>query len=112
MKTHFKLFALPLFATTARILLTLVAVASSSSLASTPNFAVPEDTALRVRLDDTLTSADSEVGDPFSATDEARRAFHALRLRDGSPAYGSRAVFSRPRHSLKAESGLVINGNS
>jgi len=68
MKTHFKLFALPSFATTARILLTLVAVASSSSLASTPNFAVPEDTALRVRLDDTLTSADSEVGDPFSAT--------------------------------------------
>ena len=68
MKTHFKLFALPSFATTARILLILVAVASSSSLASTPNFAVPEDTALRVRLDDTLTSADSEVGDPFSAT--------------------------------------------
>src|SRR5208337_168636 len=29
---------------------------------------VPEDTALRIRLDDTLTSVDSEVGDPFSAT--------------------------------------------
>jgi hypothetical protein len=37
-------------------------------LASTANFAVPDDTALRIRLDDTLTSNDSEVGDPFSAT--------------------------------------------
>ena len=37
-------------------------------LASTPTFDVPEDTALRIRLDDTLTSVDSEVGDPFSAT--------------------------------------------
>ena len=36
--------------------------------ASTPNFNVPDDVALRIRLDDTLTSADSEVGDPFSAT--------------------------------------------
>lgn len=35
---------------------------------STPNFKVPEDTALRIRLDDTLTSVDSQVGDPFSAT--------------------------------------------
>lgn len=38
------------------------------ALASTPNFAVAQDVALRVRLDDTLTSVDSEVGDPFSAT--------------------------------------------
>ncbi len=37
-------------------------------LSSTPTFDVPEDTALRIRLDDTLTSVDSEVGDPFSAT--------------------------------------------
>ena len=36
--------------------------------ASTPNFSVPDDVALRIRLDDTLTSSDSEVGDPFSAT--------------------------------------------
>src|SRR4051794_34416814 len=41
---------------------------AASSLASTPNFAVPQDTTLRIRLDDTLTSTDSEVGDPFSAT--------------------------------------------
>src|SRR5208282_6802598 len=31
-------------------------------------FSVPDDVALRIRLDDTLTSTDSEVGDPFSAT--------------------------------------------
>lgn len=36
--------------------------------ASTPSFNVPDDVALRIRLDDTLTSVDSEVGDPFSAT--------------------------------------------
>lgn len=35
---------------------------------STQSFNVPDDVALRVRLDDTLTSVDSEVGDPFSAT--------------------------------------------
>ena len=32
------------------------------------HFSVPVDVALRIRLDDTLTSADSEIGDPFSAT--------------------------------------------
>jgi hypothetical protein len=56
----------------------LLMIASSTALASTPGFAVPEDTALRIRLDDTLTSVDSEVGDPFSATvvdqDEYRNA--------------------------------------
>ena len=46
----------------------LLPVASFSSPASTTNFAVPQDTAVRIRLDDTLTSTDSEVGDPFSAT--------------------------------------------
>lgn len=49
-------------------LLGLVIITDASSLASTQNFDVPEDTALRIRLDDTLTSVDSEVGDPFSAT--------------------------------------------
>jgi len=35
---------------------------------STQSFAVPDDVALRIRLDDTLTSIDSQIGDPFSAT--------------------------------------------
>ncbi len=43
-------------------------MASALLLASTENFAVPNDTAFRIRLDDTLTSTDSIVGDPFSAT--------------------------------------------
>ena len=68
MKTHFKPLALPTFANAAGILLTLVAVATTVALASTPNFVVPDDTALRIRLDDTLTSIDSNVGDPFSTT--------------------------------------------
>lgn len=68
MKTHFKLFALPSCATAAGIVLTLIAMATTASLASTPNFVVPDDTELRIRFDDTLTSIDSNVGDPFSAT--------------------------------------------
>jgi hypothetical protein len=35
-------------------------IASSSLFASTANFSVPEDTALRIRLDVTLTSVDSD----------------------------------------------------
>src|SRR5260221_13957304 len=35
---------------------------------STQSLSVPDDLALRIRLDDTLTSTDSQVGDPFSAT--------------------------------------------
>jgi hypothetical protein len=37
-------------------------------LLSAGGFIVPENTMLRIRLDDTLTSTDSQVGDPFSAT--------------------------------------------
>ena len=48
--------------------LALVMIASAVVLGSTENFSVPDDLALRIRLDDTLTSVDSEVGDPFSAT--------------------------------------------
>jgi len=41
---------------------------ASPLLASASSFVVPNDIALRVRLDDTLTSDESRVGDPFSAT--------------------------------------------
>lgn len=50
------------------IVLVGVAIACTFSVASASDFIVPEDTALRIRLDDTLTSVDSEIGDPFSAT--------------------------------------------
>lgn len=45
-----------------------VLLASSLLLGATQGFRVPDDVALRIRLDDTLTSEDSQVGDPFSAT--------------------------------------------
>jgi hypothetical protein len=63
-----KQFSVSSFATAAGFFLAAVVMVSAPLLASTANFAVPDDTALRIRLDDTLTSNDSEVGDPFSAT--------------------------------------------
>jgi len=68
MKNRFKKFSVPSFATAAGFFLALVVMVSAPLLASTTNFSVPDDTALRIRLDDTLTSVDSRVGDPFSAT--------------------------------------------
>src|SRR5260221_107223 len=68
MNRHFKQSSIPFFAAASGFLLAVVVVMSAPLLASTANFAVPDDTALRIRLDDTLTSTDSEVGDPFSAT--------------------------------------------
>jgi uncharacterized protein YcfJ len=50
------------------VLVILVISAVSPLLGSPPNFSVPDDVALRIRLDDTLTSTDSQVSDPFSAT--------------------------------------------
>ena len=53
---------------TAFFRLAALLMAASSLLASTSSFVVPNDIALRIRLDDTLTSTDSSVDDPFSAT--------------------------------------------
>ena len=52
----------------ALFLFALLMMATSPLLASSSRFVVPDDVALRIRLDDTLTSVDSSVGDPFSAT--------------------------------------------
>ena len=52
----------------ARFLFAVLLMTASPLLASTSSFVVPNDVALRIRLDDTLTSSDSRVGDPFSAT--------------------------------------------
>src|ERR1700739_4981882 len=49
-------------------LFAVLMVAASPLLASSSSFVVPNEVALRIRLDDTLTSVDSSVGDPFSAT--------------------------------------------
>ena len=45
-----------------------VAIAAAPLRGSTDGFSVPDDVAFRIRLDDTLTSTDSRVGDPFRAT--------------------------------------------
>jgi hypothetical protein len=50
------------------LLLAVIIITASPMLGATQNFSVPDDLALRIRLDDTLTSNDSQVGDPFSAT--------------------------------------------
>jgi len=50
------------------LVLGLILIVASSAQAPSAKFKVPVDTALRIRLDDTLTSVDSEVDDPFSAT--------------------------------------------
>jgi hypothetical protein len=56
------------FAKHLSLALCVLAIALLPLRASTPGFSVPDDLALRIRLDDTPTSVDSEVGDPFSAT--------------------------------------------
>ena len=66
MNNHLKKFS-PFSLVTA-LLIALVLRMSAPLLASTASFLIPSDTALRIRLDDTLTSVDSKVGDPFSAS--------------------------------------------
>jgi hypothetical protein len=50
------------------LFLLLVSMAASPLLAARQSFTIPDDLALRIRLDDTLSSTDSQAGDPFSAT--------------------------------------------
>jgi hypothetical protein len=50
-----------------RAKLTLLLFALTTIAAAQP-LIIPQDVALRIRLDDTLTSTDSQVNDPFSAT--------------------------------------------
>ena len=58
----------PKLPTVLGVLAGLIVLACLPSPASTSDFQIPDDTALRLRLDDTLTSTDSQVRDPFSAT--------------------------------------------
>jgi len=48
--------------------LLLIAVIATPIAGWSVSLTLPADLALRIRLDDTLTSTDSQVGDPFSAT--------------------------------------------
>ena len=67
MKNHLTKTQDPSFVT-AFFRLAALLMAASPLLASTSGFVVPNDIAFRIRLDDTLTSDDSRVGDSFSAT--------------------------------------------
>jgi hypothetical protein len=51
-----------------RILLLLLLLLTLPLRSAAPSFTIPHDLALRIRLDDTLTSTDSQLNDPFSAT--------------------------------------------
>ena len=62
-----RFFSLP-FAEGLTWVLGAIVMAALPLSGSTQSFTVPDDVALRIRLDDTLTSVDSQVGDPFSAT--------------------------------------------
>jgi hypothetical protein len=50
------------------LLLVTIALAAMPTIATAQALTIPQDVALRIRLDDTLTSTDSQVNDPFSAT--------------------------------------------
>jgi hypothetical protein len=65
---------------TALFLFAVLLMATSPLFASASNFVVPDDVALRIRLDDTLTSNESRVGDPFSATVVDRGKYQSARV--------------------------------
>jgi hypothetical protein len=50
------------------MLLLSILTLTAPALAFASGFTIPQDVALRLRMDDTLTSVDSQVGDPFNAT--------------------------------------------
>jgi len=50
------------------LLLALMIGMAAPLLGSTQGFSVPDDVALRIRLDDTLNSNESRVGDPQIST--------------------------------------------
>ena len=68
MGNYFGRFFSSRFAEGLSLPLGVLVIAALPLCGSSQNFTVPDDVALRIRLDDTLTSVDSEVGDPFSAT--------------------------------------------
>jgi len=68
MGNYFGKFVSSRFTEALSLALGVLTIAVLPVFGSTQSFNVLDDVALRIRLDDTLTSVDSEVGDPFSAT--------------------------------------------
>ena len=63
-----KWFGVSAFGAGFSLVVALAVVTAFPLYAANERFSVPDDLALRIRLDDTLTSVDSQIGDPFSAT--------------------------------------------
>jgi len=80
MKDHFVDSTFSGFAARQFLFLAAMLVTVFPLLGSAQSFTVPDDVALRIRLDDTLTSVDSEVGDPFSATVVDRGDYEGARV--------------------------------
>jgi hypothetical protein len=68
------------FAAGFSLVATLFTITAFPQSGTTQRFTVPDDIALRIRLDDTLTSTDSQVGDPFSATVVERGDYQGARV--------------------------------
>src|SRR5260370_26812134 len=68
------------FAAGFSLVATLFAIPAFPQSGTTQRFTVPEDIALRIRLDDTLTSTDSQVGDTFSANVVERGEYQGARV--------------------------------
>jgi hypothetical protein len=68
MGSYVKRFGFPQAAATLSLVVGLIGLIGLPLLATDKPFSVPDDVAVRIRLDDTLTSTDSQIGDPFSAT--------------------------------------------
>ena len=68
MRTYLRGFGCLDSAATLGLLIMFGIILSPVLARSTQSFAVPNDVAIRIRLDDTLTSIDSQIGDRFSAT--------------------------------------------
>jgi hypothetical protein len=68
MGSNVKRFGFSQAAATFSLVVGLIGLTGLPLRATNKSFSVPDDVAVRIRLDDTLTSTDSQIGDPFSAT--------------------------------------------
>ena len=64
MGSYVKRFGFPQAAATFSLVVGLIGLTGLPLLATNKPFSVPDDVAVRIRLDDTLTSTDSQIGDP------------------------------------------------
>jgi hypothetical protein len=68
------------------------------------HFSIPQWTSMRIRMDDTITSRDSEVGDPFSATVVDQGDYQDARV------YGTIRSITQSGH-IKGNTEMVLSFN-